>query len=236
MEISEIISDAIRYPANNVKAMLIYIVLGIVAALVIGFTIGGVALTADNVMAAGGIGLIGFIIALLIYLLISGYCLDIIKIGIDKADDAPEIDISRQIINGIKYIILAIVYLIIPFIVMILLTQLNQTLGAIVGIILFIVFGFALLMGVCRLAKTESLGDALNIPEAIKDITKVGIVKILAIIIVFFIISLIVSFIAGIFVNLGDIGTFLGALIQGILNVYLLFFYNRAVGLAYSDI
>lgn len=236
MEIGEIISDAISYPLNNVKSMLIYIALGIVAALVIGFTAGGVVLTADNVMAAGAIGLIGMIIALVIYLLISGYCLDIIKKGIDVSYDAPEIDFARQVINGLKYIIVAIVYLIIPLIIMVLLSQINQTLGAIIGLILFIVFAFGLLMGICRLAKTESLGDALNIPEAIKDITKVGIVKILAIVVVFLVISLIVSFIVGIFGNLGDIGTAIGAIIQGIINVYLLFFYNRAVGLAYSDI
>jgi hypothetical protein len=236
MEIGAIISDAISYPLNNVKAMLIYIALGIVAALVIGFTAGGVALTADNILAAGGIGLIGMIIALIIYLLISGYCLDIIKIGINKADDAPEIDFARQVINGIKYLIVCVVYLIIPFIIMIILSQINQTLGSIIGIILFIVFAFGLLMGICRLAKNESLGDALNIPEAIKDITKVGIVKILAIIVIFIVLTLIATLIVSLFGNLGDIGTIIGAIIQGIINVYLLFFYNRAVGLAYSDI
>ena len=91
-------------------------------------------------------------------------------------------------------------------------------------------------MGVCRLAKTESLGDALNIPEAIKDITKVGIVKILAIIIIFIVLSIVVSLIVSLFGYLGDAGTFIGGIINGIANVFLLFFYNRAVGLAYSDI
>ena len=63
MEIGEIISDAIKYPADNIKAMLIYIALSIVAALVLVFAIGGAAATADNVLAAGAIGLIGVIIA-----------------------------------------------------------------------------------------------------------------------------------------------------------------------------
>lgn len=38
MEIGEIIGDAIKYPLNNMKALLVYIVLSIIAALVIGFT------------------------------------------------------------------------------------------------------------------------------------------------------------------------------------------------------
>jgi len=236
MEIGEIITDAIKYPMDNVKSMLIYIVLSIIAALALAFTIGGVAITADNIAAAGIIGIIGFLIALVIYFLITGYCLDIIKFGINQENNAPEIDLARQVINGIKYIIVTLVYLIIPFIVMILLNQLNETLGLIVGIILFIIFGFGLLMGVCRLAKTESLGDALNIPEAIKDITKVGIVKILAIIIIFIVLSIVVSLIVSLFGYLGDAGTFIGGIINGIANVFLLFFYNRAVGLAYSDI
>ena len=236
MEIGEIISDAIKYPADNIKAMLIYIALSIVAALVLVFAIGGAAATADNVLAAGAIGIIGVIIALLIYLLISGYCLDIITIGINKEAGAPEVDIARQIINGLKYVIVGFVYMIIPIIIMLLLNYINQTLGAIVGILLIIVFAFGLLMGICRLAKTGELSEALNIPEAIKDLSKVGILKILAIIVIFIVLAIIVSLIVTVFAQLGDIGTFIGALINGIANVYLLFFYNRAVGLAYSDI
>ena len=236
MEIGEIISDAIKYPADNIKAMLIYIALSIVAMLVLVFTVGGAVATADNILAAGAIGIIGAIIALLIYLLISGYCLDIITIGINKENGAPEVDLARQIINGIKYIIVAFVYMLIPIIIMVLLTQINETLGAIVGLLLIIVFAFGLLMGICRLAKSGALSEALNIPEAIKDITKVGILKILAIIVAFIVLSIIVSLIASIFTNLGDIGSIIGALISGIANVYLLFFYNRAVGLAYSEV
>ncbi len=100
--------------------------------------------------------------------------------------------------------------------------------------ILFIIFGLAFLIAICKLAETESLGAVLNIGEAIKDISKVGIVKILAILVVFLILSIIVGFIVSLFGD-GTIGGIIGAIIDAICTLYLTFFYNRAIGLAYSD-
>lgn len=239
MEIGEIISDAIKYPINNMKALLIYIVLSIIMGLVLIFSgVGLIGASDATGLLSGGlgvIGIIGIIIAFCIYLLIYGYMVDVIKFGINKDDAAPEIDIGRQVINGIKYIIVGLVYFIIPIIIFLLLSKINSTLALIIGIILFIVFGFALLMGICRLAKTESLGAALNISEAIKDISAVGIAKILVILIVFAILSIIISAIVSIFGN-GTIGGTIGAIINGIGTVFVTFFYNRAIGLAYSDV
>lgn len=238
MEIGEIISDALLYPKNNLKALLIYIVLSIISGIVIAITgAGAIGAVSTSGALSGGftvLGLVGFIVALCIYLLIEGYMLDVVKFGISREETAPEIDFARQVINGIKYLIVAFIYLIIPVIIMVLLSQLNELLGLIIGLILIILFAFGLLMAICRLAETESLGDALNIPEAIKDISKVGIVKILAIIVVFIILSYVVSAIVGIFGD-GTVGGIIGAIISGICNAYLLFFYNRAIGLAYSD-
>jgi hypothetical protein len=237
MEIGEIIGDAIKYPLNNMKALLVYIVLSIIAALVIGFTgAGALGATKTTGALSGGLtafAVIGFIIALCVYLLIEGFMLDVIKFGINKDDGAPGIDITRQIINGIKYIIVTIVYFIIPIILYALLAKMGA-IGAIISLIIFIVFALAFLMGVCRLAETESLGTALNIPEAVKDISKVGFVKILAIIIVTIVLALILGMIVSIFGTDGFIGL-IGAIINAICTTYLLFFTNRAIGLAYSD-
>ena len=232
MEIGEIISDAIKYPLNNMKALLIYIVLSIIMSLAL--IIGGVsALGADQGSSFGVLAIFGIIIALIVYLLIEGYMLDVIKFAIAKDQGSPEIDIGRQVINGIKYIILSIVYFIIPIIIIMLLLR-WETLALIIGLILFIVFGLAFLMAACKLAETESLGAALNIGEAIKDISRVGIVKILAIIIVLVVLAFIIGLIVNIFGNDGILGI-IGAIINGICSVYLTFFYNRAIGLAYSD-
>ncbi len=232
MEIGEIISDAIKYPLNNMKALLIYIVLSIIMSLAL--IIGGVsALGADQGSSFGVLAIFGIIIALIVYLLIEGYMLDVIKFAIAKDQGSPEIDIGRQVINGIKYIVLSIIYFIIPIIIIMLLSR-WETLALIIGLILFIVFGLAFLMAACKLAETESLGAALNIGEAIKDISRVGIVKILAIIVVFVVLAFIIGLIVNIFGNDGILGI-IGAIINGICTVYLTFFYNRAIGLAYSD-
>ena len=238
MEIGEIIGDAIRYPLNHTKSLLIYIVIMFVIALIAIFT--GVGLVAgqetNQVLASGIIGIIGLLLIIIIALLVDGYGLDIVKLGIEKSDAAPEIDIGRQVIAGLKYLIVGIVYIIIPFIVMLLLSAINDTLGLIVGVILFIIFGLALLMGQCRLANTGSLGEALNIPEAIKDLQTIGIFKVLIVIILICIIGLILNFIAGIFSGMGDIGAFISAILSAIVGAYTFFFGNRATGLLYSDL
>ena len=237
MEIGEIIGDAVRYPLNHTKSLLIYIVIMFIIALIAIFT--GIGLVAgqqtNQVLASGIIGFIGLLLIIIIALLVDGYGLDIVKLGIDKSDAAPEIDIGRQVIAGLKYLIVGIVYIIIPFIVMLLLSAINDTLGLIVGVILFIIFGLALLMGQCRLANTGSLGEALNIPEAIKDLQAIGIFKVLIVIIIVAIIALILNFIAGIFSGMGDIGSFISAILSAIVSAYTFFFSNRATGLLYSD-
>ena len=219
MEIGEIIGDAVRYPLNHTKSLLIYIVIMFIIALIAVFT--GVGLIAGQETNQ---------------LLVDGYGLDIVKLGIEKSDAAPEIDIGRQVIAGLKYLIVGIVYFIIPLIVMGLLSSINETLGLIVGLILFIIFGLALIMGECRLANTGSLGEALNIGAAINDLKAIGIFKVLIVIIIVAIIAGILNWIAGLFGGMGDIGAFISAILSAIVGAYTFFFGHRATGLLYSDL
>ena len=232
MEIGEIIKDALHYPLGHVKALCIYIVLCFIIYLISALTLGDLAAATEVQTASLGIvGIIGLILILIIGLLTDGFALDIIKLGIERSDEEPALDIARQVINGIKYLITAIVYFIIPFIVLILLSAINETLGTIVGVILLIIFAFAFLIGECRLAKTDSLGYALNIGEAIKDIQRIGIVKILAVLIISAIIAAIISWIGGLF------GTgIIGSIVSAIISAYLVFFTSRSSGLLYSEV
>ena len=241
MEIMEIIMDAINYPLNHMKELGIYIGIMFVIFLILLLTIGGVAVGAsfDSVATVGIVGIIGIVLVLLICLLVEGYGLDVVKLGIERSDDAPSIDIARQVINGCKYIIMSIVYLIIPIIIMAILGAINDTLGLIVGndtlglivgIILLIIFGLALFMGACRLAETESLGYALNVKEAINDIMSVGIVKLLVILIIIIAIGSVLSLIAGLFSGHGTIGDIISVIISALVSAYMFFFQNRAIG------
>ena len=236
MEIGEIISDAAMYPINNVKALVIYGVLGIVAFLALIITgVGLIGAGEATGLLSGGLGIlgiVGIIIAIAIFALIVGYMLDVVKIAINREDSAPEIDPVRQIIIGINLFILAIIYMIIPIIIMVILSAINETLGLILGFILLIVFDILLVIAQCRFAKTESLGEALNIGEVINDLKEIGIVKVLAIIIIIGIISYVLSAIA---TGIGNFSEIIGAILSGIVTIYTAFLQSRAYGLLYSD-
>ena len=237
MNVGGIISDAVAYPFHNIKALLLYIVLSVIAALIAGASLLSivVALSAKGLggIALTGLGVAGVLIFIIVLFLIQGYALDIIKFGIERRDDGPGIDIVRQIANAIKLVIVDVVYYIVPVIITaILYLFLKDWLITIIGIILFIVFALANFMAKCRLAKTDSLGDALAIGEAIGDISKVGIGKLLAVVILVAIILVIIAVIVAL---LASLNSTLGSIVLGIAAVYFVFFYNRAIGLLYSN-
>ncbi len=103
---------------------------------------------------------------------------------------------------------------------------------SVVAMVLFIIFAFLHTMGESRLANTGSLGEALNIPEAFRDIKRIGAGKVIATVLMIFIvvavISGIISYISGQIPQL--------SIISIIVTPYLAFFTQRAVGLLYSDI
>ena len=88
-------------------------------------------------------------------------------------------------------------------------------------------------MGHCRLAKTEDLSAALAIGEAIGDISRVGIGKLIIFIVAIFAIAFVLSIIV---VLINQWNTTVGGVLMGILGIYLTFFASRALGLLYSDV
>ena len=87
-------------------------------------------------------------------------------------------------------------------------------------------------MAEARLANTDSLGEALNVPEAFKDIGRIGWGKVIAVLfLVFIIIAVINSVISGLNYYIPGI-----SIVSIILTPYLVFFASRATGLLYSDI
>ena len=236
MNIGEIIGDALVYPFNNIKALVIYVILGIIASIIGGAAVISLAAAFSSTGLGGaaftGLSIVGLIVFILVMFLISGYTLDVIKYGIERRDDGPSIDIARQISNAIKLVIVDIVYFIIPIIIAFVLGLfLRDWLLILISIILFIVFALANFMAKCRLAKSDDLGDALAIGEAIGDISKVGLGSIIGTIIVIAIILIVVSFIIALISGWNNT---VGNILLGIFSVYFLFFYNRAIGLLYS--
>ena len=237
MGIGDIIGDAIAYPFSNIKALVLYAILGIIAGLIGGAALLSIAASFTSKGLAGfafsGLSIVGIIILILVIFLIEGYALDIIKFGIERRADSPGIDFGRQVGNAIKLIIVSIVYYVIPAIIILVLGLfLRDWILTIISIILIIIFALANFMAKCRLAKTDNLGDALAIGEAIGDISRVGLGKIIATVLVIFIILIVVAFIIALIANMNNI---IGGILLGIFAVYFVFFYNRAIGLLYSE-
>ena len=238
MNIGDIIGDALAYPFHNVKALVLYIVLGIIAAIIGGTTILSFVTAAStkglSSYALGGVGILGILIFIILLFLIEGYALDIIKFGIEWRSDGPGIDIGRQVSNAIKLLAVNIAYYLIPAIIIFVLGLfLRDWILTIISIILLIVFALANFMARCRLAKTDSLSDALAVGEAIGDISKVGIGKLIATVILVVIIAIVIMILVGI---IGSINDLVGDILFGIALVYLIFFYHRAIGLLYSNV
>lgn len=236
MEIVDILKDAMVYPAHNITSLILYIALGVIAGIVGGGTIVGMAMGyADkNVFMLLGSGLIGILIFLVVAFVISGYELDIIKYGIIRSDEGPKIDFLRQFINGARLFLVRIVYYLIPVIISSILSIIFQHwVTTIISIILLVIFALAEFMAECRLAKTEDLVYALSIKDAIEDITRVGIVNLLLFIIIVAIIAVVLLLILAFVMKWNS---YIGGLLMGIVGVYLVFFIGRASGLLYSNV
>ena len=277
MEILDIIKDSFIFPTNNLEKLAIYIVLTFVVGF---FIVGGVLLTALGIAETTYLAILGIILVILgiiLSLIISGYQLGIMKSGIDLDDEAPSFDWKKDLIDGIKVLVVSIVYFIVPAIIVLIVglianvpgtisqfaqeaavnpanaTAMANSTGiamdavsqstmlafetslaitAIVAVIVFIIFAFIQTMGLARLANTGSLGEALNIPEAAKDIGRIGIGKVLAVFILVIIIVAVINAVLGyIYGRIPQL-----SILSIIVTPYFAFFTQRASGLLYSDI
>lgn len=277
MEILDIIKEAFIFPSQNLEKLAIYIVLTFVIGLLAagGFisTVFGINDSAIGIVLA----VILFIAAFALALIISGYQLGILKSGIDQVPDAPAFDWKNDLINGLKLIVVNIVYFIIPAIIVLIIglitnipgnimqaaqeaavapanatavanstgiatsaisqstmVALGTSIGitALIAIVLFIIFAFLQTMGESRLANTGILGEAVNIREAFNDITKIGIGKVIAVVILIFVVIGVVNGILGFLY--GQVSQL--SILSVVVTPYLAFFSQRAIGLLYSDI
>lgn len=233
MNISDIFNDALGYPFKNTRALLIYIVLSIVMSITLSLAIVGIMMTKSNSIVGLVVAIVGIILSILIAFLINGYVLDIVKLSIRRENRTPEFDAGRQISNGIKLLIVYIVYYIVPVILTFLISLIFRNwIVFIIGLILFIIFTLAATMAECRLAQTDDLGYALSISDAIADISRVGFVKIFTTILCIFVALFIIINI--IYVIFGT-ASLLSKVIISIFSIYAVFVFNRAIGLLYSD-
>jgi len=137
MEVTEIFKDALTYSTKDWNKLLIlgvlFLIMGIFEVLgKFGFQI------ANNVGAQIGLILTG-LIALFFTLLINGYGLSITRDTIGLQEEIPEFDWVKNLIDGIKLLILEIVYYIIPLIVVVIVAYATGAFSYIVEIINYVI-------------------------------------------------------------------------------------------------
>lgn len=275
MEIMEIIKEAMIFPSQELSKLAIYIALSVVAVLIAALGLVFIVLgLADNMLWAI-LGILIFILALCVSFIVSGYLISILKSGIDHSESAPDFVWKENLITGIKYLIVNIVYFIIPAIIVLIIAWATNLFGlaqtmfmkmmqanmaapanatvvisdvvpqsmiisfgnaliitGVVTFVLFVIFAFIQTMGKSRLANTDSLGDALNIPEAFKDLGRIGYGKVIAVVLLIFIIIAVINAL------INGINSYINgfSVLSIIVTPYLTFFAARATGLLYSDI
>ena len=102
----------------------------------------------------------------------------------------------------------------------------------IVAIILFIIFSLMSFTGLVRFAKTGSGTEGLRFREILKDMSKVGFIKIIVTLIVIYIIAFALAIVIGLIGLIPYIGVFISIFV-GV--PFLLLFLYRAIGLLYAD-
>ena len=266
MNLREIIMDAIKFPISDTRKFLIFCALIIIMSL-------------STVLPSYGVkdstlSLILTLVTLIVAIIVLGYCVEVIKSGTDGDDTLPDFDYVKHFVNGIKALILDIIYFIIPAIITIIVasatglftsftkivyisidamsknannlttimaavpkTTMNTftnalTITLIVAIILFIIFSLMSFTGLVRFAKTGSGTEGLRFRQILRDMSKVGLIKIIVTLIVIYIIAFVLSLIIGLIGLIPYIGVFIGIFV-GV--PFILLFLYRAIGLLYAD-
>ena len=274
MDIMDIIKDSFVFPSKNIKLLLIFELLSIVAGAfsVIGTIVYVLGFISPECFMWGGIAVI---VSMLIGWILSGYLISVVKSGIELDEDVPEFEWWDNFNNGFNYFIVSIVYYIIPAFIVVVVGYLTNIFGnvlavaqeiiaqgmnvfmgtstvfvseamtqaivnlavslaitATIAVILFVIFSFLQTIAGARLANTGSLTEALNIFESAKDIRRIGIGKVIVLILLVIIIIAVIEAILSAIYSYVPILSILSIIITP----YLIFFAQRAVGLLYSDI
>lgn len=267
MKLGEIFGDALKYPISNPQALVIVGVIFLIANLT--------TLLAQFGVRNSAFATIWAIVALIVSILLVGYGLSVLKNAIDLDDGIPSFDWMKNFVDGIKSLVVQIIYMIVPTIVSIIVgyatmgpalsriftpanisqmaTNSSSTtvilnsipssvwaglfsgiaITAVITIIFYIIFALFLTVAQCRLAKYDSIGEALSFGQVYSDMKEIGIVNLIVFVIILWIIAIIIS-IVGVFISaIPIVGIIISSLV---INSFVLLFANRALGLLYSDV
>lgn len=258
MQISEIIKDSFTYPFSDKRQF------GLITLVFLFLTIfmsgSFIAFIYFIEMESFELGLLIFIISIVVFLLVSiflgGYQLDIVKVACEQDEEMPVFNPKENVKNGLKAIIVYLVYYVIAGIisticaftatiflatgeqVAVILAMIINLISIIIDILITWIFS----MSLTRLAYYSSLNEGLELKEAYNDLRKIGLLNMLVFVIVMGLILGIISIIAlgavtSIIQTFDDmVFDILIFLVTGLLVSYLGVVFSRAMGLLYSKV
>lgn len=242
LKLVSIVSNSFKYPFKDLKHLaFVFLLFVLLAILPIGIMVGN-----DITVMIG-------LVAIFVFILIApGYMILVINAGSDESPGIPRIKVLRSIVNTFKLVILHICYISIPTIIAFLILSFatgfwdismlfehpENILGAIsitlVGTLIVLwIFSILSLIAKARLAKYNSLIQALKINKVVGDIKKIGFGKFIGWYVVMAILIGIVRIVAFflVFVPYAGLILYLCIVIPIILLIY-----NYSIGLLYSDL
>jgi len=222
MNIGEILSDAVKYPSSEWKKIIILGVLFILSFVIIG---------------------VFFVL---------GYFLRILKSSIAGIDELPEFnDWGEMFIDGLKVLVVYIIYLLIPGIVIVvgLFSSIASSIATnagiytaptsffaligvttIIGYILALIFALFAYMAVANMALYDEMEAAFRFSEILDRIKMIGWGKYIIWFIVMWVIGLIIGFVAGFLSIIPIVGIIISFLV---IYPYFLMLFARSVGLIF---
>lgn len=279
VNLTRIFKDSLKYPLNDLKVLLILGVVIVASTFVTSFF--------DLYNPHLAVEVVGLIISVMISLVVVGYFLTVIKESAELSDIIPKFDSKKNLIGGLKVLILSIIYVFVYFFIIsvvalisgaisgvnnIMVAMINAasvagpssaevfrtyvandpavsqaisnsitgiTITILVGMILAIIFTIVFNISLCRLAKYDSISEAVEIKDVFKDISKIGIGKysgwIVLFVILFIIMFIIACILDMVFSFAGSIGFIIYTIIfELVLKTYFILFSARSLGLLYS--
>lgn len=215
MDLGKIVSNSFKYPFRNIKKLPILFVLFILVAIV------PIGMVYDNkyVIALGAISFFLFI------LIVPGYLLSFVQIGLNESALFPSLSFGKNIYNSVRLLVLRIVYMIVPALIFLIALYtlgissigmlfdlnvhgflLNVVLIIILVLISYVVFEVLLFFAKARLAYLDSLSEALKMHKVVEDIRNIGVINIIKWIIFMAILLIIVSFVSSVIIAIPYVG------------------------------
>ena len=161
MDVMDIIKDSFVFPSKNIKLLLIFELLSIVAGAfsVIGTIIYVLGFISPEYFMWGGIAVI---ISMLIGWVLSGYLISVIKSGIELDDDVPEFEWWNNFNNGFNYFMVSIVYYIIPAFIVVVVGYLTNIFGNVLAVAQEVIAqGMNIFMGTTTVFVSEAMAQAM---------------------------------------------------------------------------